>query len=141
MQSRAVDFIRDKNKTLSETLSNLIDYGESNIPLQRITKVSCVINNSKVKKMTGINNKAVLSLATCKKLDLIKVLQEIKSEKTLKNKEKDEEAEAKAQKVDGRNGEELKNAIVKLYPDVFSVMGRLERAYKSLMNALSGLTH
>ena len=133
MPKRVFDLNRDKKTLLSQTSTRLKGYGGNNIPVLGATKVQCEVN-SNIEEIqfyvVETASKTVLSLKTCKKLDLIKILDEIKSSnQTAEVKQEKNEMEEKIKTIAGKYGEELKNSIVKLYPEVFNGVGKLEPAY------------
>ena len=82
MPKRVFDLIKDKKTLLSQTSTRLKGYGGNNIPVLGATKVQCEVNSNTEEiqfYVVETASKTVLSLKTCKKLDLIKILDEIRS--------------------------------------------------------------
>ena len=94
-----------------------------------------------------INSRTVLSLQTCQAMGLVKVLHEVKdANKQLDKKRREEknedwrryeknedwrrdENEDKIRRISGKHGESLKEEILKMYPEVFFGLGKLESEY------------
>ena len=78
--------------------------------------------------------KAVLTLQTCRELGMIQILNELKSKEDNK-KEKDRtsmervDIEKKVQMIAGKSETELKQTIMKMYPNIFKSLGKMKPEY------------
>ena len=78
--------------------------------------------------------KAVLTLQTCRELGMIQILNELKSKEDNK-KEKDRtsmervDTEKKVQMIAGKSETELKQTIMKMYPNIFKNLGKMKPEY------------
>ena len=84
--------------------------------------------------MVKADSKTVLTLQTCRELGMIRILNELKSKEDNK-KEKDGtsmervDIEKKVQMIAGKSEKELKQTIMKMYPNLFKSLGKMEPEY------------
>ena len=97
--------------------------------------------------MVKEDSKTVLTLQTCRELRMIQILNEVKSKEDNK-KEKDGasmeriDIERKVQMIAGKSEKELKQTILKVYPNLFKVLGKMEPEYHiNLKEAISSKVH
>ena len=116
MPRRVLDLVKDGNTVLSETLKNLKGYGGSNIPAEGISKVSCGQEQQQIRNKVLYGGKQQQDCNKFKGMSVTEfdseVLPEIKSEKVIKNNEKNDEVEGKVQKIAAESGQELKKTII-----------------------------
>ena len=74
-----------------------------------------------------VNNeyRTIIGLDACEQLVLIRILQEV-----VKGDSIVEGIEAKLEYIKGKSGEEFKNAVLKLYPDVFEGLGKINPPHR-----------
>ena len=146
--TRVFKQVEDSHIKMERTKTKLCEYGLTNIPVEG--KVMCEFRDAKQKSefyATKTDSKTVLSLQTCRKLGMIQILNEVTSKEDNK-KEKDgtsmERAgiEKKDEMITEKSGKELKQTIMKMYPNIFKGLGKVEpEHYIKLKEDISPKVH
>ena len=124
-----------KNKpVLEKTTVILKSYGGHDIPIVGKCNLKYLMGD-KYKSIVFymVNNKyrTIIGLDACEQLGLIRILQEV-----VKGDSIVEGIEAKLEYIKGKSGEELKNVVLKLYPDVFKGLGKINPPHRMRLKEL-----
>ena len=71
----------------------------------------------------------VLGLQSCRGPGIIKLNCAIQSQETIKKEQEEKAFSERVRRISNKSGDELRQEILEMYPDVFSGLGRLEPAY------------
>ena len=135
MPMRVFNQIEDGHVKMERTRTKLCGYGGTNIPVEGKIKVICKFRDAKQKSefyVAKTDSKTVLSLQTCRELGMIQILIKVTSKEDNK-KEKGgasmerADIEKKVDMIAGKSGKELKQTIMKMYPNLFKGLEKIFR--------------
>ena len=133
MPMRVFNQIEDGHVKMERTRTKLCGYGGTNIPVEGKIKVICKFRDAKQKSefyVAKTDSKTVLSLQTYRELGMIQILIKVTSKEDNK-KEKGgasmerADIEKKADMIAGKSGKELKQTIMKMYPNLFKGLEKI----------------
>ena len=116
MPMRVFKEIDEGHVKMEKTKTKLCGYGGTNIPVKEKIKMMCEFRDTKQKSefyLAKTDSKTVLSLQTCRELEMIQILSEVISKEDSK-KERDgtsmerADIEKKVEMIAGKSGKELK---------------------------------
>ena len=133
MPMRVFNQIEDGLVKMERTRTKLCGYGGTNIPVEGKIKVICKFRDAKQKSefyVAKTDSKTVLSLQTYRELGMIQILIKVTSKEDNK-KEKGgasmerADIEKKVDMIAGKSGKELKQTIMKMYPNLFKGLEKI----------------
>ena len=138
MPKRVYDQLKKCNKKITKTSVKLHGYGGYDIPVIGTIRLECSVND--VQKLTDFHvaqtkSKTILGLQSCRDMTLVKIMDKVNEKSTDKNTDDENQkniTEENVKRLSGKKGDDLKQKILKLYPKVFTSLGRLEQPYHTV---------
>ena len=148
MPLRVYEQIKSKDVKMKTTATKLCVYGGANLPIVGKIDVKYEFRDPEEQAeffIVKTDSKTLLSLRTCKSLGIIQMLHEVKSQeqhnekgdkndKKQSNSEKDSDVKQKVARTKGKNGKELKETIMQMYPTLFNGLGIMEPEHHIKLN-------
>ena len=116
-----------KKAVLEQTPVNLKSYGGHDIPTRGQCTLDCKSGDkSKILDFYVVEteSRTIIGLESCEQLGLVKILNEVNKDPVLEN------VEHKIKQIQGKRGDDLKTAVLRMYPDVFEGLGRINPPHK-----------
>ena len=106
-----------RNPVLGKTQIALKSYSGHDIPTVGKCSIRCTLDSSTkllIFYVTETNSRTIIGLESCGQLGLVTILSEIQQKMEM------ESVEDKIKRIQGGKGEDLIDAVLKLYPGVFT---------------------
>ena len=134
MSMRILKQIDDGHVKMEKTKTNLCGYVRTNILVEGKIKVMCEFRDTKQKSELHVaktDSKAVLSLQTCRELEMTQILNQVTSKEGDKKQNDGTSMESayiekKIKMIAGKSGKEPKQTIKKMYPNLFKDLEKIE---------------
>ena len=134
MLMRVFKQIEDGHVKIEKTKTKLCGYDGTNISVEGKIKVMREFRDAKQKLELYVMKtdcKTVLSLQTCREFGMIQILNEVTSKeynKKVKDGTSMERAgiEKKVEMIAGKSAKELRQTVMKMYPNLFKSLGKME---------------
>ena len=135
MPKRVYDQLKKSNKKITKMSIKLHVYGGHDIPVIDTIRLECRVND--VRKSTDFyvaqtKSKTILGLKSCRDMMLVRIMDEVNEKSVEKNTDEENQKniiEENVKKISGKKGDDLKQEILKLYPELFTGLGKLESPY------------
>ena len=135
MPKRDYDQLKKCNKKITKISVKMYGYGGHDIPVAGTIRLECSVND--VRKSTDFyvaqtKSKTILGLKSCRDMILVKIMDEVNEKSADKNTDEEHQKniiEENVKRISGKKSDDLKQEILKLYPEVFTDLGRLEPSY------------
>ena len=132
---RVYDQLKKSNKKMTKTSVKLHVSGGHDIPVIGTIRLECSVND--VRKsldfyVAQTKSKTILGLKSCRDMMLVKIMDEVNEKSAEKNTDEENQKniiEENVKRISGKKGDDLMQKILKLYPEVFTGLGRLEPPY------------
>ena len=115
LPKRAYDQLKKSNKNITKASVKLHGYGVHDTPVIGTIRLECSVND--VQKLTNfyvvqMKSKRILVLKSCRDMMLVKIMDDEGNQKNI--------IEEDVKRISGKKGDDLKQEILKLYPEVLT---------------------